>query len=130
MTDDNNKMDPARIDETQMTELQSDQLQNAAGGSVLGDVENAAGDVVSGVKDTAEWAYNHPGDVVMGAAAISGAGTLGYGIYSAVALGQGTAGFVAGASAVATVAGGAVAGAAEGVAHGVKDVADDIENLF
>ena len=130
MTNESNKTDPARVDETHMEELASDRLQNAAGGSVLGDVENAAGDVVSGVKNTAEWAYNHPGDVALGAAAISGVGTAGYGVYSAVVLGQGIAGFVAAASAVATVAGGAVAGAAEGVAHGVKDVAEDIENLF
>tara|TARA_B100000614_G_C14144823_1_gene325862 strand:+ start:84 stop:476 length:393 start_codon:yes stop_codon:yes gene_type:complete len=130
MTNESNKTDPARIDETHMEELASDQLQNAAGGSVLGDVGSAAGDAIDGVKDAAEWTFNHPGEVIAGAAVASGVGMAGYGIYSAVALGQGTAGFVAAAAGVATVAGGAVAGAAEGVAHGVKDVADDIENLF
>jgi len=116
-------------DDSQITELGQEDLQNAAGGSVLGDIENAADDVGHVVGEGAEWAYNHPGDVAIGAGVVAAGAMAGVAAASVLA-GQGTVALAAGMSAAAGGLGAAAAGAAEGVAHGIEDGVDDLKKIF
>lgn len=125
MTNETNKIDPAKTDETNMEQLGQGELEGAAGGNIFGDAWD-------GIKDGAEWVGNevveHP---IATAATVAGA-LSGYGAAvklatvvgseAAAIMGVGTGTLVAGA-AVETAVGTAVGAAAGAVGDMVGQVA-------
>ncbi|WP_180901156.1 hypothetical protein [Martelella soudanensis] len=114
MTNGNTKS-PIKADEAEVEELGAAELQNATGGSISGDVSDAA-----------NWLDDHDSSTgaVVGAAAV-GVLMAPAAVAGTVSVGLGLTGL-----AVGSVIGAGVGDAADATVHGVDDLVDEAKKIF